>query len=182
MNADTAIDKDNLKRQYQKVGFSPAVIDGLVKAHECVFQKGTSTGWEWVVSVNCSTGEFMGEPHTNKKPGTVTWRHEGNIAGVHNHPENTPPSDIDIFSFSLNKEARALSVQGHNGCFYVLTRNKKDSTTLTLSNIQDKIDTTVLKDCFKALSCPQKFEIAVKSIASDMNWGFLKGGGRNEKK
>jgi hypothetical protein len=177
---DVVLDKDALKEQYQKAKFSPDVINGLLQAHERVLQLGKLTSWEWVVSVDCVTGKFVGEPYTEKKD-TVSWKHDGRIAGVHNHLDNTPFSEADVYAFAQNKEACALGIQGHDGSFYVLTRHTKDSMELTENYIQERFDDAVLSKYFKAFSPSQRCEIAAKSIAADMGWGFLKGGGCNGK-
>ena len=162
---DTAIDRENLRNRYRQVNFSPSAVDGLIQAHERVLELGKSTGWEWIVSVDCATGKFVGE-RTDKKPGRVSWKHEGNIAGVHNHPDSTTFSEADVYSFVCNKDARALSIQGHDGSFYILTRLNKDSKTLTKNCIKDSFESALLEDCFKTLSYAQRSEIAVKSLAS----------------
>jgi hypothetical protein len=86
----------------------------------------------------------VGKPYTDKNPGTVTWKHEGDIVGVHNHPNNTPFSEVDIYSFASNKETRALSIQGHDGCFYILARNKADLKELIKDEIQQRFEDAML--------------------------------------
>ena len=183
----TVIDKADLKKKYQMMKLPANVINRLIQAHEDIFEKGMKTNWEWVVSIDCKTGNIADKLQTNNLPDKVYWPKNTNIAGVHNHPNSKPFSVEDVLAFIDNFEAISLSIQGHNGDFYILARTKTDINPLTENCIRDKLDTVILDEdgYYKKLTLQQRHETVLKHIASEMSWLYLrseikKGGGLNE--
>jgi len=73
----------------------------------------TIEGGEWYITLP----DELEEELDNASPGT--------FVVLHNHPNNSLFSFIDIRSFIAHESLYAISVIGHNGDVHVLTKNKQ---------------------------------------------------------
>jgi hypothetical protein len=162
---------------YRPLNLSGDVFKKVVKAHNDVLQTGISTGLERVIAIDRDTGEVVDDKIGT--PEFVVWKidkeYTNDVITIHNHPNSTPFSPLDLFSFNDIRQTRHMSVQGHDGTVYAMYKPHNKKFLLTKDVLKKSFDITKNLGLLKGRTFKEKGEIFNKGICSSTGWTFRKG-------
>jgi hypothetical protein len=172
------VSRKSVERLYDGLGLSQFVLDKVFDAHVEVLKFGLRTHREKIIAIDCVTGNI--EAEATGASDCVSWSFKDTYGGtavtVHNHPESTSFSYLDLYDFGHNNMTPCISTQGHNGTMYSVRKTDrfdaskmktKNELLLVLLGIvatnKEKTDITAS-------------EIFVQTIADAFGWLFVKEG------
>jgi hypothetical protein len=164
---------------YNKSGLrlSNPVMNKVIDAHEEVLKYGLETGNEKVIAIDMRSGRVMA--NEDGGPESVEFFIEADYTGkllvVHNHPNGTPFSAVDVCTFDNYLRMWSLSVQGHNGELYLLRKETEVSHGYEEDALKDNFDKIRCDPDNERLSFVQKGELFVTNVSEDSGWIFVKG-------
>ena len=179
--ADIVVSRSELGKLYNSLGLKKPVLKKIVGAHATVLEYGLNTGNERVVVIDCKTGAKVADQRGT--PSRVVFRlskaYKGELVAVHNHPNSTPFSPVDLHTFGSYAQLRCIAVQGHTGKIYALRKTADVEFNHTEKSLGLILTGIAVNPANKSKTDTEIGEIFVEMIAKTMQWEFIVGGELN---
>jgi len=175
-SGDVTVPKEALKKVYKPLNLKGNVFRTILEAHNTILVHGHETGNERVIVIDRHAGEIIADEVGSN--GQVKWRinksYKGEIITIHNHPQNTPFSTKDLFTFNDIRQTRIMCVQCHNGAIYSLYKPAQLKYALTEKALQDEINFLRTKNRYDNLETGKRDAVIIADIVMKFGWIFSK--------
>ncbi|MCL2499645.1 MAG: hypothetical protein FWE90_04820 [Defluviitaleaceae bacterium] len=169
------LDDKKIQELYNPLILGDDLIDKIIEAHKTVLKVGKTSNTEYAITICCETNATKIHTIGNHKSVAYLCEPDKSYIVIHNHPNNTPFSPRDLFSFYSGIHHKSLGVQCHDGTAYIISRGTLNNTAISFDKISEVFDRVRDAPEYINLTLREKREIAIFLIARRQGWVFLKG-------
>jgi len=174
---DVGVSRKCLKTIYKSMKLKKQVFKKVLEAHNAVLEYGIATGNERVIVIDIATGATVDDQTgtSRRVEFYIPQDYKGDVITIHNHPNSTPFSPKDLYSFNAVKQTECLIVQCHTGGVYALIKRSAKKYKLSEKALQDRFEIIQDSVIYSDKSFREKGEMFVEELSRIFGWDFKKG-------